>query len=188
VLAAPRSSPPGPHDRDRARAPEEDATTYTARAWPSQLETLLAIEAARLDQRCATVTDDAFARAREIVRNEERERGASWRVTTAIDDALFPDGHRYAHSVATLASLDRITRAEACAFAGAHYGTNDAVVVVSGPVDRARVDAALAPLARLGREVGAAEIAEPSLVNPRRFDARTACARGKTAWWSPRRA
>jgi zinc protease len=132
---------------------EPEGTSYTARAWPAQLDQLVAIEAARLDERCATITDDAFGRAREIVRNEARERGASWQVTSEIDQALFPAGHPYHRRPATLATLGSISREEACAFADAHYGTNHAVVVISGPVDRARVTAALAPLERVRRDV-----------------------------------
>ena len=131
-----------------------DATTYTERGWPAQLGELLAIETARLDQRCASLTDDAFAHAREIVRNELRERGGSWEVLAALDSAVFPVGHPYHRAAPTLATLGSITREQACAFADAHYGTNNAVLVVSGPVDRDQLVAALhTTLERVHREV-----------------------------------
>ena len=141
-----------------------DVTTYTARAWPAQLPELLAIEAARLDQRCASVTDEAFTRAREIVRNELREREASWQVLTSLDAAVFPSGHPYHRDAPTLASLGAITRDQACAFADAHYGTANAVLVVSGPIGRHELTAALAPtLGRIHREVSAQTRAAPPI-------------------------
>jgi len=39
-----------------------DATTYVARAPAAALGKLLAIEALRIEQRCSTLTEDAFAR------------------------------------------------------------------------------------------------------------------------------
>jgi len=131
-----------------------DTTTYTERGWPAQLGDLLAIETTRLDQRCASLTDEAFVHAREIVRNELRERDASWQVLAALDAAVFPPGHPYHRAAPTLATLGSITREQACAFADAHYGTNDAVLVVSGPIDRDQLIAALHPtLERVHRDV-----------------------------------
>jgi zinc protease len=131
-----------------------DDTTYTARAWPGHLRDLLAIEAARLEQRCASVSDEAFLRAREIVRNELRERDASWEIFAGLDQAIFPAGHPYHRFAPTLTTIGSITREQACAFADAHYGTNNAVVIVSGPIGRAELTAALGPtLGRVRREV-----------------------------------
>src|SRR5436190_18911864 len=53
---------------------ELEATTFTARAAPANLERFLAIEAARMRLRCDTIDDSAFAREREVVRNELRQK------------------------------------------------------------------------------------------------------------------
>lgn len=76
-----------------------DATTYVARAPAEQLDKLLALEAARIEMRCDTITDTAFAREREVVINEIRERDQSTEVFAALHSVLYPPGHPYRRAV-----------------------------------------------------------------------------------------
>ncbi len=121
-----------------------DATSYVARATPAHLDELLAIEATRASFRCVTLSDAVFERERAVVVNELRERAPAAAVSTALAEGLYPVGHPYRRWVAgTPASVGALTRAQACAFADAHYAPNNAVLVVSGEIDPVQVGAAL---------------------------------------------
>lgn len=110
-------------------------TVYTERASPPKLVEMLRLEATRLGQRCATVSDAAFQRQREIVRNELRERYADDGAFAALRQGLYPPEHPlHGASSGTPDSIATITQAQACAFADAHYAPGNAVLVVSGAV------------------------------------------------------
>ena len=51
-----------------------DETHYYTVAAPRQLETVLQLEAIRLHDGCTSISEDEFAREREVVRNEIRQR------------------------------------------------------------------------------------------------------------------
>ena len=122
-----------------------EATTYVTRAHPSQLEELLSIEAVRIGFRCVSITDSVFAREREVVRNELRERDHASELLEPIFRGLFPAGHAYQRSLGGSADgVAAITREEACAFADKHYTPGNAVLVVSGNLAAKRLEAALA--------------------------------------------
>jgi zinc protease len=134
-----------------------DATTYVARAEASHLEELLSIEAVRVGYRCTSITDSAFAREREVVINELRQRDETTELLAAIHIGLYPAGHPYRRPTGgSVDSVGAITREQACAFADAHYAPKNAVLVVSGDVTPAQLTAALGKfLARIAkREVG----------------------------------
>lgn len=110
-----------------------DATTFISRAQPARLDELLAIETARLESRCATLTASAFAREREVVVNEIRQRDQASEILGAIYQALYPVNHPYRRIIGgTAESVAAITREQACAFIDAHYAPNNAALVVSG--------------------------------------------------------
>jgi zinc protease len=121
-----------------------DATVYLSRGRPDQLAALLEVEGIRLGLRCQSITDEAFVRAREVVLNELRQRGDSDLIRLRLYEAMFPAGHPYRRTPAgTQAAVGAVTRDQACAFIDAHYAPGNAVLVVSGPIDEAAVDAAL---------------------------------------------
>ncbi len=127
-----------------------DATTYFIRADPSHLEELLAIEAARMQLPCSSVPDTTFVREREVLVNELRQRGYATEVVEKLHGTLYPIGHPYRRSVGgSEASVAKITKAQACAFADAHYAPGNAVLVVSGNVTLERLEGALAGVARV---------------------------------------
>lgn len=134
-----------------------DATTYIARAPAAALDKLLAIEAARLEQRCKTVGEAEFAREREVVVNEIKQRDQTSEVYGVLHGALYPEGHPYRRPIGgSVANVGAITREQACAFADAYYAPGNAVLVVSGPLARAELDDALAKLgARITKRAGA---------------------------------
>lgn len=127
-----------------------ETTTYVSRADPRRLADLLQIEALRLGIRCKTLTEEAFARERDVVRNELRERAGGIAVPAALLGALYPEDHPYRRAtVADEEVVGRITREEACAFIDRHYSPDNAVLIVSGNVTGEALDEALGKL--LGR-------------------------------------
>jgi zinc protease len=124
-----------------------DETTYVARAPVAALDKLLAIEASRLVDHCKTLDDSVFAREREVVVNEIEQRDQTTEIFSALHRALYPDGHPYRRSVGgSVDGVRAITKAQACAFADTYYAPQNAVLVISGRLQPAEVDAALAKL------------------------------------------
>jgi zinc protease len=130
-----------------------DATTYVTRAPAARLDELLSIEAVRVGFRCMSISDAVFEREREVVANEVAQRDAGTEVLTALHEALYPAGHPYRRPVGgSVDSVRAITREQACAFADAHYGPSNGVLVVSGNVTDDQVVASLKKfLARVGK-------------------------------------
>jgi zinc protease len=143
-----------------------DATVFITRVQPRHLEEVLAIEADRLGQPCSSITEAQFQRERNVVLNEIRERDEAIQVETIVTEALYPADHPYHRSViGTLDSVGAITREQACAFAASHYGTSNAVLVVSGNVGRAGVEVAVTKtLGTIPRRDVAASRAVPAVV------------------------
>jgi zinc protease len=135
-----------------------DATTYVSRGSKSTLDKLLAVEAHRIEQRCQGISDAAFAREREVVLNEIEQRDQATEVYRAIHAALYEEGHPYRRAIGgTATTVGAITRDQACAFAEAYYAPNNAVLVVSGPLTRAEIDAAIGAFSgRVSKRTGAA--------------------------------
>lgn len=139
-----------------------DATNYVARAPRSALGTLLAIEVARLELRCSTITDVAFVNERDVVTNELAQRDLSTDAFGALHRVLYPEGHPYRRGVGgTRASVGAIDREDTCAFMDARYAPNNAAVVISGKLSEADVQTALAAL---GKQIAKREGSKPARV------------------------
>jgi zinc protease len=146
-----------------------DATTYIARAAPDQLGPLLTMEAARLGFRCTAVNDSVFARERQVVINELRQRGESRAIYSALLKAVYPEGHPFGRDFDNEATVSAISREQACAFAASHYTPGNAVLVVSGAVEVSDVERELRKLiARLPRTAAAPTTAIPVVAAERR--------------------
>ncbi|HET7499447.1 MAG TPA: insulinase family protein [Kofleriaceae bacterium] len=140
-----------------------DATTYVARAPAAALDRLLAIEVARLELRCRTISDLAFTHEREVVINEIKQRDQATEVFAAIHGALYPEGHPYRQPVGgTVKTVSAITRADACKFADAYYAPDHVVLVVSGNLTEPQLAAALRGLGGITRRAATAPAAVPS--------------------------
>jgi zinc protease len=140
-----------------------DATTYVSRAHSSYLGELLSMESIRLNLRCTSITDPVFDRERAVVLNEIRQRDHTTELLGSVHDGLYPAGHPYRRPVGgTEASVGAITRDQACAFADAHYGPRNAVLVVSGNLTAEQLEKPLTRLfARLPNRVVAAPAGVP---------------------------
>jgi zinc protease len=113
-----------------------DGTDYFFTAPPEQFPLLAALEAERLREPLAHVTEEDFRVARDVVVAELRQRyetspeGAQQRW---LHEVALP-GHPYGRtSGGTPESLQRLTLEDARAFVKAHYTPAHVVVVVSGP-------------------------------------------------------
>jgi len=113
-----------------------DGTDYFFIAPPEQFPLLAALEAERLREPLAHVTEEDFRVAREVVVAELRQRyetspeGAQQRW---LHEELLP-GHPYGRTPGgTPESLRHLTLEDARAFVKAHYTPAHVVVVVSGP-------------------------------------------------------
>jgi zinc protease len=75
-----------------------DKTHYEALAPAAAIEALLQIEATRLYYGCSEIPEAEFAREREVVRNELRQRYGSpqGQIYPKALAAIYPEGHAYA--------------------------------------------------------------------------------------------
>jgi len=125
----------------------DDITSYYALGPKSALVPLLEIEAGRLVDPLAGVTEEVFAAEREIVRNELRmrtENTLAYRLYELSKSALFPEGHRYQRSgIGSHASLDAITLEDVKVFAAKHYIASNTTIVVAGDFAQAEIGSVL---------------------------------------------
>lgn len=150
-----------------------DATTYVSRAPRSHLDRLLSIEAVRLGLRCTSVTDAAFAREREVVVNEVRERDDTQQLLHALHAAIYPEGHPYREDIGgSVEGLSAMTRDQVCAFVDQHYSPSNAVLVVSGNLTPEDLDRSLSKfIARVAtREVKPQAVVPKFVVTAERKD------------------
>lgn len=120
-----------------------DATDYEALIPPEALDALVRLEVDRLAVGCAGLTPEAFAREREVVLNELRQkqgaRGAE--LTQHLNEAVYPPGHPY-RAVQSVESVSKLTYEDACGFLVGPYRRGKAIVIASGKVDRDALQAA----------------------------------------------
>ena len=140
-----------------------DATEYVTDAAAGQLDALLFIEFVRMNLRCASITESVFVREREVVLQEQRIRDQSTEMRTAMHRGTYPEAHPYARLLGgTAETVGALTLKQACAFADAHYGPSNAVLVVSGNIDAPTLEAAVARhLAKIPRRALAPRVELP---------------------------
>jgi len=113
-----------------------DWTNYMTIAPRDALEPLLAIEARRLKDALANVTEEDVKLEVEIARNEKRmrdENGALGDAFRVAGQLLFPEGHPYTRSViGSHDSLSAITLADAHEYVAQHYVPEKTTIVVVG--------------------------------------------------------
>lgn len=115
-----------------------DKTHYMTLAPAASVEALLQIEATRLYYGCNEIPETEFAREREVVRNELRQRYGSpqGQIYPKALATIYPAGHAYARIPGgddeQVASL---TLADACEFVKQNYTPDRATLIVSGGVD-----------------------------------------------------
>jgi predicted Zn-dependent peptidase len=114
-----------------------DKTHYMNLVRKEDLETILAIEAARMHLGCKTISDEQFQREREVVRNEFRQNygDPSSILLYKWLEAAYPAGHPYSHlPIGTDEDLSRITMADVCKFMADYYIPERATLVIAGNV------------------------------------------------------
>jgi zinc protease len=119
---------------------EADRTTYYALAHREQLTELVAIEGRRLEALLDGVGPEIFDTERDVVRNEQRQRGGDPRVVAALFRQIFPGGHPMARNFpGGRPDLSAVTLASAREFVARHYRPTNIVVVIAGDVDPEQV-------------------------------------------------
>ena len=122
-----------------------DSTEYSAIVGTDRLDQVLALEAARMRAGCADLDAESFAREREVVRNEMRQRGG---VAATMGQALLTSVYGRKHAYGRLpggtdGEIAALSLADVCRFMEQYYATQRAIVVVTGDVEvqalRARV-------------------------------------------------
>jgi len=120
-----------------------DETHYTSTALADQLDTLLAIEARRMQIGCDQIRDELFARERDVVLAEEAQRAGKYlALRNALAADLWGARHPYGRPQGTN-EVATASRDDACAFIAHHYGPDRAILVVTGKFATADVRAAI---------------------------------------------
>jgi Predicted Zn-dependent peptidases len=120
-----------------------DYTDYYITAPASQLEAMLWLEGERM--RNLVIDEKSFHSERDVVKEELRQRVLSQpygRILYMLLPALTFEGHPYARPIGgTNADLDQAKLADVRAFHETYYRPDNAIFVVSGNFDPAKLDA-----------------------------------------------
>ncbi|MCB9766478.1 MAG: insulinase family protein [Alphaproteobacteria bacterium] len=128
----------------------EDATDYYDVGPSNLLGTLLWMEADRMDGLSGAMTQDKLNLQRDVVRNERRQSmedapyGVVW---LEMPEALYPEGHPYAHTViGSHEDLEAATLQDVIDFFDTWYVPSNASLVVAGDFDPKAVRAEVTAL------------------------------------------
>jgi len=117
-----------------------DRTNYFQTVPTGALELALFLESDRMGHLLGAVTQEKLDNQRGVVQNEKRQGDNQpyGLVEYAQLAALFPEGHPYRHStIGSMADLDAASLADVREWFRAHYGPNNAVLVLAGDIDAA---------------------------------------------------
>ncbi len=116
-----------------------DRTNYFEQLPSNQVELALWLEADRMGTLTQVLTQEKLDNQREVVKNERRQSYdnvpyGTW--TERVEEALFPAGHPYHHSIiGSMADLSAASREDVERFFKTYYAPNNAVLVVAGDID-----------------------------------------------------
>src|SRR5690349_939445 len=119
-----------------------DRTNYFETVPTGALERALFMESDRMGHLLGAVTQGVLDNQRGVVQNEKRQGDSrpGGLVQYAVQENLFPAGHPYHHTViGSMSDLDSASLAEVKQWFRDKYGPNNAVLVVAGDVDPAKV-------------------------------------------------
>ena len=117
-----------------------DRTNYFETVPTGALDRVLFLESDRMGHLLGAVTQEKLDNQRGVVQNEKRmgENEPGGLVEYAELAALLPAGHPYRHStIGSMADLNAASLADVQNWFKAHYGPNNAVLVLAGDVDLA---------------------------------------------------
>ncbi len=119
-----------------------DRTHYMDQVRKEDLDSILAIESARMFLGCQTVSEGQFEREREVVRNEYRQNWGTpdQQVLWKYLEAVYPEGHPYRRNViGTDDQLVSIKFDDVCQFMKDYYTPSRATLIIAGNVTTAEV-------------------------------------------------
>ena len=117
-----------------------DRTNYYETVPRPALDLALFLESDRMGHLLGAVTQDKLDNQRGVVQNEKRQGDNQpyGLVEYAQIAALFPTDHPYGHStIGSMADLDAASLTDVQNWFRAHYGPNNAVLVLAGDIDAA---------------------------------------------------
>ncbi len=119
-----------------------DSTSYQTTFHPDNLDKVFALEMLRMKRGCLGLGEETFIRAREIVRNEARERahGVGPKLLRALTEFIYDENHPYfGNVIGTDQSIAALTLADACTFIKNNYTPKNTILVFSGPTTGADI-------------------------------------------------
>jgi zinc protease len=149
-----------------------DRTNYFETVPTGALDRALFLESDRMGHLLGAVTQQTLDLQRGVVQNEKRmgdnEPGGLREYAELA--TLFPTGHPYHHpTIGSMADLNGASLEDVKSWFRAHYGPNNAVLVLAGDVDlataRAKVERWFGPIPR-GPETARPDVPVPSLAQP----------------------
>jgi zinc protease len=117
-----------------------DRTNYYQTVPTAGLERVLFLESDRMGWMLGAVTQAVLDEQRGVVQNEKRQgdNAPYGLVRYRLYEGLFAPGHPYSHAtIGSMADLDAASVEDVHAWFRAHYGPNNAVLVLAGDIDAA---------------------------------------------------
>jgi len=117
-----------------------DRTNYFETVPTGALDLALFLESDRMGHLLGAIDQTKLNSQRAVVQNEKRQNNNEpyGLVSYAQLAALFPEGHPYHHAtIGSMADLDQASLADVKNWFKAHYGPNNAVLVLAGDIDLA---------------------------------------------------
>ncbi|MBW2256346.1 MAG: insulinase family protein [Deltaproteobacteria bacterium] len=113
-----------------------DATVYTTIGASEDLAAMLALEAARLRDPLAGITDEVFEAEKRVIDRELLFRGGESRqgAIRLLEEALFPEGHPYHGARLTAASSAALKLDDVRAFASRNYVPANVTIRIEGDI------------------------------------------------------
>ena len=115
-----------------------DRTNYFQNVPTTALDTALWMESDRMGHLLGAIDQATLDEQRGVVQNEKRqgENQPYGQVWTKLNQALYPEGHPYHHSViGSMADLNAASLEDVKNWFRAWYGPNNAVLVLAGDID-----------------------------------------------------
>jgi zinc protease len=121
---------------------DEDRTFYYETVPSNTLERVLYMEADRMGNLLAAMTQEKLDNQRDVVKNERRFRVDNvpyGNMGERIGELMYPEGHPYHHSViGSMSDLSAASLDDVKGFFRQYYVPNNAVLVLSGDFDEAQ--------------------------------------------------
>ncbi len=114
-----------------------DRTNYFQNVPRSALDVALWMESDRMGHLLGAIDQAKLDEQRGVVQNEKRqgENQPYGRVFELIQEAVYPEGHRYAHSViGSMEDLDAASLEDVYDWFRTYYGPNNATLVIAGDI------------------------------------------------------